>query len=272
MTMKLKQLFVAIFATSVLLVSCSKDEDFAPIEQTSVVSPESSTVSPESSTVSPQRDINQRMSTSTTVSTATPKAYVFIESRVNGSPRKVVDYLKTIPRNPLSTGTRFYSFFTGVGIFNNNFRDLVSYYSMPFWNSDSHLRVIETEVPQVSGGMDLHNNPKFAYNFTTIKIPKGTLNDWGWVTVLVPTSAMNNDTKRQRQIGYYSKNGNRITSSGNNTHTIINTNTMLSSYVINYTGNVIPQGQYRVYSTYSGAGMMIKFNSTNDVYLRGASN
>ena len=80
---------------------------------------------------------------------------------------------------------------------------------------------------------------------------------------------MNNDTKRQRQIGFYTKNGNIMTSSGNNTHTIINTNTQLSSYVINYTGNIIPQGQYRVYSTYSDPAMRIKFNSLNDVYLGG---
>ena len=258
MTMKLKQLFVAIFATSVLFVSCSKDDVYEPVKQTETVSAQGSTL--------------RTMSTSPTTSTVNPKAYIFIESRINGSPVKVVNYIKTIPRNPLSTGSRFYSFFAGGGIFSNNFRDLVSYYSMPFWNSDSHLRVIETEVPQVSGGVDLDNNPKLAFNFTTVKIPKGTLNDWGWVTVLIPTSAMNNDTKRQRQIGYYSKNGNRITSSGNNTQTIINTNSTLSSYVINYTGNVIPQGQYRVYSTYGGPGMMIKFNLTNDVYFRGASN
>jgi hypothetical protein len=260
--MKLKQLFLAIFATSVLFVSCTKDDVYDPIKPTSAVTSEpTSTVTSESS--------NMRvMSTPVTAN----KAYVFIESRINKSPRKVVDYLQTTQRNPLSTGTRFLSYFTSVGIFNSNFRDLVNYYSIPLWNSDSHLKVFEADVPQVNGGMDSANNPKLAYNFTTVKIPKGTFNDFGWVTVLIPTSAMNNDTKRQRKIGYYSKNGTKITSSGNNTHTIINTNTVLSSYVINYTGNVIPQGQYRVYSTYSGAGMMVGFNSTNDVYFRGASN
>lgn len=257
MTMKLKQLFLAIFATSVLFVSCTKDDVYEPVKTTSTLTTESLTM--------------MSMSTSPTVSGNTNKAYIFVESRINRSPRKVVDYLKSQPRNPQSTGERFLSFFVN-GIKSSNFRDLNSYYSIPFWTSDASLRVIETEVPQVSGGLDSHNNPKLAYNFTTVKIPKGTFNDWGWVTVLIPTSAMNNDTKRQRQIGYYAKNGNRITSSGNNTHTIINTNTVLSSYVINYTGNVIPQGQYRVYTTHGGSGMMIGFNSTNDVYFRGASN
>ena len=256
--MKLKQLFLAIFVTSVLFVSCTKEDVYTPTKQTSTVTTESLTM--------------KSMSTSPTVSGTVNKAYVFIESRINKSPRKVVDYLQTTQRNPLSTGTRFLSYFTSVGIFNSNFRDLVNYYSIPLWNSDSHLKVIEADVPQVNGGMDSANNPKLAYNFTTVKIPKGTFNDFGWVTVLIPTSAMNNDTKRQRQIGYYSKNGSRITSSGNNTQTIINTNTVLSSYVINYTGNVIPQGQYRVYSTYGGPGMMVGFNTTNDVYFRGVSN
>ncbi len=258
MTMKLKQLFLAIFATSVLFVSCTKDDVYDPVKTTSTLTTESLTM--------------MSMSTSPAVSGNANKAYIFVESRINGSPRKVVDYLKTTSRNPLSTGTRFYSFFTGVGIFSTNFRDLVEYYSMPFWNSDASLKVFETDVPQVSGNFDVHNNPKLAYNFTTVKIPKGTFNDYGWVTVLIPTSAMNNDTKRQRQIGFYTKNGNIMTSSGNNKHTIINTNTQLSSYVINYTGNIIPQGQYRVYSTYSGPGMMVGFNSKNDVYFRGASN
>jgi hypothetical protein len=262
--MKIKKLILSVVTLSVFLISCSKEEingvNIQPKE--SIEQPISqSTV--ESTTTSTQ---NARTSTETNF-----KAYVFIETRINGTPRKVVEYLQSTPRNPLSTGTRFLSFFVN-GIKSSNFRDLNDYYSIPFWNKDSHLKVIVADVPQVSGGMDLHNNPKLAYNFTTVKIPKGTFNDWGWVTVLVPTSAMNNDTKKQKQIGYYAKNGNRITSSGNNTHTIITTNTVLSSYIINYTGDIIPQGQYRVYTTHSGSGMRIGFNSTNDVYFRGASN
>jgi hypothetical protein len=262
--MKIKKLILSVVTLSVFLISCSKEEingvNIQPKE--SIEQPISqSTV--ESTTTSTQ---NARTSTETNF-----KAYVFIESRINNSPRKVVEYLQSTPRNPLSTGTRFLSFFVN-GITSSNFRDLNDYYSIPFWNKDSHLKVIVADVPQVSGGMDLHNNPKLAYNFTTVKIPKGTFNGNGWVTVLIPISAMNNDTRRQRQIGYYAKNGTRITSSGNNTHIIRDTNTTLSSYVINYTGNVIPQGQYRVYSTYSNPAMMINFDSLNDVYFRGVSN
>jgi hypothetical protein len=254
--MKIKKLILSVVTLSVFLISCSKEEingvNIQPKESIEQPIPQSIT---ELSSESTQ---NARTSTETNF-----KAYVFIETRINGTPRKVVEYLQSTPRNPLSTGTRFLSFFVSP-ITSSNFRDLNNYYSIPFWNKDSHLKVIVTDVPQVSGGMDSYNNPKKAYNFTTVKISKGTFNDYGWVTILIPISAMNNDTRRQRQI--------RVTSSGGNTYMIRNTNTTLSSYVINYTGNVIPQGQYRVYSTYSDPAMMIKFNSLNDVYLRGESN
>lgn len=251
--MKIKRLILSVVTLSVFLISCSKEEingeNIQPKEliEQSVLQ---STV--ESTTTSTQ---NARTSSETNF-----KAYVFIETRINRTPRKVVEYLQSTPRNPLSTGTRFLSFFVSP-ITSSNFRDLNNYYSIPFWNKDSHLKVIVADVPQVSGGVDSYNNPKLAYNFTTVKIPKGTFNDFGWVTILIPISAMNNDTRRQTQI--------RVASSGSNTYMIRNTNTTLSSYVINYTGNIIPQGQYRVYSTYSDPGMMIGFNSLNDVYLGG---
>jgi hypothetical protein len=254
--LKIKKVILSVVTLSVFLISCSKEEingvNIQPKELIEQPIPQSTT---ELSTESTQ---NARTITETNF-----KAYVFIETRINGTPRKVVEYLQSTTRNPLSTGTRFLSFFVSP-ITSSNFRDLDNYYSIPFWNKDSHLKVIVTDVPQVSGGVDSYNNPKLAYNFATVKISKGTFNDYGWVTILIPIPAMNNDTRRQKQI--------RVTSSGSNTYMIRNTNTTLSSYVINYTGNVIPQGQYRVYSTYSDPAMRIKFNSLNDVYLRGESN
>ena len=258
--MKIKKLILSVVTLSVFLISCSKEEiNGVNIQPKDLIGQSVSQSTVELSTeLSTESTQNARTSTETNF-----KAYVFIETRINGTPKKVVEYLQSTPRNPLSTGTRFLSFFVSP-ITSSNFRDLNNYYSIPFWNKDSHLKVIVTDVPQVSGGVDSYNNQKKAYNFATVKISKGTFNDYGWVTILIPISAMNNDTRRQRQI--------RVTSSGSNTYMIRNTNTTLSSYVINYTGNVIPQGQYRVYSTYSNPAMMIKFNSLNDVYLRGESN
>jgi hypothetical protein len=159
-----------------------------------------------------------------------------------------------------------------VSIQTRTVNDLQNYLNMPLWTNGVLPQVIQTEVPQVSGGTDSYGNPITAYNFTTIKIPKNTINENAWVLVLIPVSAMNNDTKRQNRIAYYARNATRIVSSANNTQTAINTNTQLSSYLINYTGSIIPQGLYRVYSTYNNPGMRIGFTSTADFYLRGLSN
>jgi hypothetical protein len=199
------------------------------------------------------------------------KAYIFIEPQSKLS--LIVNYLKTRPRSlQTTTNTPFYGFFTGSPIKTTNYTDLLNYIDIPYWYNGTLPSVIQTEIPQSSGGTDPQGNPKTAYNFSTIKINKGTLNEFGWVTVLIPINAMLNDSKKQVKIAYYSKNGNVITSSGNNSQTIINTNSTLYSYVLNYTGTRIPRGQYRVYSTYSGTAMRIRFNTTNDVYFRGASN
>jgi hypothetical protein len=160
-----------------------------------------------------------------------------------------------------------------MGVFNSNYRDLNNYYNMVLWNNGVLTPVISVDVPQTTVGVDEYGNKKTAYNFSTIKITKGTLNEWAWVTILIPTSAMNNDTKKQTKIGIYKKNGNKITSVGQNGfETTINVNPMLSSYIIHSNGTVIPQGNYRVYSSYGGTSMRFKLNTTEDVYIRGVSN
>lgn len=250
--MKLKQLFVGIISLSVILVSCTKEDVYTP-KQESVSETSSVAV----------------MSTSPAVETN--KAYIFIEPQSKLS--LIVNYLKSVPQSTQTpTSTPFYGFFTGLPIKSTNYTDLVNYINMPYWYNGTLPAVIQSEIPQSSGGTDTYGNPKTAYNFTTVKINKGTLNEFGWVTVLIPVKAMANDTKKQVRIAYYAKNGTKIVSSGNNTQTIINTNSTLYSYLINYTGTRIPTGQYRVYSSYGGTSMRIGFNKTNDVYFRGASN
>jgi len=253
--MKLKQLFVGFISLSLILVSCSKEDVYVPkqesVSETTVIAP---------------------MATATVAtSVETPKAYIFIEPQSKLS--LIVNYLKTAPHSVQTTlNTPFYGFFTGSPIKTTNYTDLLSYIDMPYWYNGTLPSVIQTDIPQSSGGIDTYGNTKTAYNFLTIKINKGTLDEYGWVTVLIPTSAMSNDSKKQAKIAYYSKNGNVITSSGNNTQTVFSTNSTLYSYVLNYTGTRIPKGQYRVYSTYGGTEMRVKFNTTNDVYFRGASN
>jgi|688.fasta_scaffold13395_5 hypothetical protein len=252
--MKLKQLFLAVTIT-LFAISCTKQDTFTP--QPSDVKTESVSTK----------------ATSSVGTTSEPnlKAYIFIEPQ--SKLRLIVDYLKTTPRSAQTTlNTPFYGFFTGLSIKTTNYTDLLNYIDIPYWYNGILPSVIQSEIPQTSGGPDTHGNTKTAYNFTTIKINKGTLNEYGWVTVLIPVNAMSNDTKKQVKIAYYAKNGTKIVSSGNNTQTIINTNSTLYSFVLNYTGTRIPAGQYRVYSSYGGTSMRIGFNSKNDVYFRGASN
>jgi hypothetical protein len=249
--MKLKQLFVGIISLSVILVSCNKEDVYTPKKES----------------------VAETMSVTTmsTSSVQTPKAYIFVEPQSKLS--LIVNYLKSVPRSTQTvSSTPFYGFFTGLPIKSTNYTDLVNYINMPHWYNGNLPAVIQSEIPQSSGGFDSEGNPKTAYNFTTVKINKGALNEFGWVTVLIPVKAMSNDTKKQVRIAYYAKNGTKIVSSGNNTQTIINTNSTLYSFVLNYTGTRIPVGQYRVYSSYGGTSMRIGFNSKNDVYFRGASN
>ena len=251
--MKLKQFFLTVTIT-LFAISCTKQDSFTP--QPDVFKTEATTTT---------------SSVGTTSSEPNLKVYIFVEPQSKLS--LIVNYLKTAPHSVQTTlNTPFYGFFTGSPIKITNYTDLLSYVDMPYWYNGTLPSVIQSEIPQTSGGSDTHGNTKTAYNFTTIKINKGTLNEYGWVTVLIPTSGMLNDTKKQVKIAYYSKNGNVMTSSGNNTQTIFNTNSTLYSYVLNYTGTRIPKGQYRVYSTYSGTEMRVNFNTTNDVYFRGASN
>lgn len=139
---------------------------------------------------------------------------------------------------------------------------------MPHWIDGRLPQIMQVDVPQTSGGIDTFGNPVQAFNFKTVKIAKNTVNDsFSHVVVLIPINAMNNDTKRQRRIHIVEKNGTATKSS-----TVYTTDNVLSGTVINYNGNRIPAGQYRVYSTYPSTGMRLNLNSTNDVYIRGYSN
>ena len=186
------------------------------------------------------------------------KAYIFIEPQSKLS--LIVNYLKTVPNHsvPTTLNTPFYGFFTGVGIKDTNYTDLLNYIDMPYWYNGILPSVIQAEIPQSSGGFDAYGVYKNAYNFSTFKIAKGTLDEYGWVTVFIPTSGMSNDSKRQTKIV-------------KNNQTAFNTNATLYSYILDYTGTRIPKGQYRVYSSYSGTEMRIKFNTTEDWFIRGGN-
>jgi len=237
MTMKLKQLFIAIFATSVLFVSCSKDDVYEPVKQTSIESTQG-------------QDL-RTMSTSPTVSTVGPKAYIFVEPQSSTS--MIVNYLKTVPSQSVKTPTNtpFYGFFTGSPIKPTNFSDLRNYVDMPHWYNGTLPSVIQSDITQTSTGV---------YNMGTVKISGPLVNNqFVWITVLVPVNATPNSNWRQNKMSTKHNNGAY--------RVAFNTNSTLYSYVMNYTGNRIPAGQYRVYGTYSGTELRPKV--VGEFYLKG---
>ena len=254
MTMKLKKLFLAIFATSVLFVSCTKDDVYDPIKTPSTVTTESLTM--------------KSMSTSPTVSGNANKAYIFVEPITKF--QTVKTYLLSLPKTPL-----YHFNFTGFfGVNANAWKyTYQNYVDMPYWNNGTLPSIIESNIPQTSGGIDSYGNPKLAYCFETIKIPKNTTVGTAWITILIPVSAMNNDTKRLRTVYSYEKNattGALITNGSwkGFTYTMDN---VIFNYVINYQGNRLPKGLYRLYSTYPSTGLRANLNAKNDYYLRGNS-
>jgi hypothetical protein len=239
--MKLKQLFLAVTIT-LFAISCTKEDITAP----------------------QQESLSNSVST-TSVNTNSvgegPFAYVFIEPQSRAS--LVTKYMKDTARV-----SRFYSFWVGLNLTQSNASDLNKYIDMPHWYNGVLPSVRQVEVPQNSLGTDMNGKPVVAHNFKSFMIPKNTINDWVWVTIFVPTSSMANDTKRQKRVEYtYKTNGvTRLTQN----YTL--TGSAPYSIIVNYTGSRIPQGTYRVVSTWTNTNMRIRLNRTDDVYFRGNGN
>jgi len=242
--MKIKQLLLSLLTLSVFLVSCSK-ENILGSEITPINNMEHAT-----------------MSTSSIGGEQTPlRAYIFVEPMSKHV--MIKNHLKTLP----FTGRLPFVGFHGVnaGAWKDN---LPNYINMTHWIDGRLPQIMQVDIPQTSGGIDTFGNPVQAFNFKTVKITKNTVNDkFSWIIVLIPINAMSNDTKRQRRIRIDEKVGNITRSS-----TVFTTDNVMSGTVINYNGNRIPAGQYRVYSTYPSSNMRLNLNSTNDVYIRGFSN
>lgn len=251
--MKLKQLFLTIFVTSVLFVSCTTESVYDPIETPTTVITESPSI--------------KTMKTTVTVSSTVNKAYIFVEPKTKFNIVKT--YLSSLPKTPL------YSFnFTGFfGVNGDAWKyTYQNYVDMPYWNNGTLPSIIESNIPQTSGGVDSYGNPKLANCFETIKIPKNTTVGMAWITILVPVSAMNNDTKRLRTVHSYQRNATTgaLITNGSITGWTYNVSNGLSGYLINYQGNRLPKGLYRLYSTYPDTNLRANLNATNDYYLRGS--
>jgi len=247
--MKLKQLFLTIFVTSVLFVSCTKEDVYTPIKQTSTVTTESLTM--------------KSMSVISTSVAVTPKAYIFIEPKSNYS--MVSSYLKTVPKSPLFP----LPFIGWFGVNGNAWKyNFLNYVDIPYWGNGTLPPIIESNIPQTSGGFDDYGNPITKYNFKTVVIPKNTGNGVAHISILIPVSQMNNDTMRQRTIRVYEKIGNSLVTNGSYTGPTHTMDNVYYSVLFNYQGNRIPKGLYRLYTS---SMFEVTLTSTKDVYLYGNS-
>ena len=249
--MKLKQLFLAVTIT-LFAISCTKQDTFTP--QPSDVKTESISTK----------------ATSSVGTTSEPnlKAYIFVEPITKF--QTVKTYLLSLPKTPL-----YHFNFTGFfGVNAEAWKyTYQNYVDMPYWNNGTLPAIIESNIPQTSGGVDSYGNPKLAYCFETIKIPKNTTVGMAWITILVPVSAMNNDTKKLKTVWSYQKNGTTgaLITNGSIKGWAYTMNNVLFSYIINYQGNRLPKGLYRLYSTYPDPNLRANLNATNDYYLIGNS-
>jgi len=250
--MKLKQFFLAVTIT-LFSISCTKQDVFMP-QPNEVKSNSVSTLA--------------TSSVRTTISESNLKAYIFVEP--NSNFQTVKSYLLSLPKTPL------YLFnFTGFfGVNADAWKyTYQNYVDMPYWNNGTLPPIIESNIPQTSGGVDSYGNSKLAYCFETIKISKNTTVGMAWITILVPISAMNNDTKKLRTVYSYQKNGTTgaLITNGSVKGWEYTMNNVVFNYVINYQGNRLPKGFYRLYSTYPDPNLRANLNATNDYYLRGNS-
>lgn len=239
--MKIKQLILTIFTLSVLLVSCSKDELIGPdmtIQSTSMT--------------------QSKMTTESTTTSTTPnlKAYIFIEPCSKNL--MVARFLRdSVSRTPVRP---FLGFGAGFGITAQNKNDLLNYMDLKYFYNGQLPAVITTDIPQTTGGTDSFGQPIKSYNFKTIKITKAQINDMAWVTIFIPISAMNNDAVKLTKIHSYGT-GMRPTT--------INTNSTIYNYTLDYNGNRLPKGRYRVYTTFVSTSMRYYMVGSGDIYIRG---
>lgn len=247
--MKVKNLILSVAAFSVLLFSCSQEEIVPQPQNSSQETMELAT-----------------MATSST--STTPKAYIFIEP--TSKYVMVSKYLRdSTQKSPLFP--RPFLGYNGVdaGAIKYNF---LNYVDMPHWYDGRLPAIIQADIPQVSGGTDVYGNAKTAYNFTTVKIPKNTVVGTAWINIMIPVSAMANDTKRQKTVSTYEKIGNTLVTNGSWSGFTYTMERVIYEYTYNYQGNRIPKGLYRVYGTYPGTGLRANLTPTKDYYLRGSSN
>jgi hypothetical protein len=209
---------------------------------------------------------NTSTPTSTTPSGSTPMALVFIES---GDDAQFTGSISTDIGSYMvaNTGATWFGFQTS-GLVDINANDLEYYMD---WmghvtgTTNNTNGVIESNVPQSSGGTDLYGNAKESYKFETVEIPANSVRGNAYYSIFVPHSLLNNSTQVYTQIGV---------NFNNQPTSLVNTNTDSGLRVIDvvYSGPNYWNGTYRVFTNVTGfsVGSAGVLDSTNN-YFRGST-
>lgn len=231
--MKLKQLILSVLVT-VSVVSCSKQEVTVPQKLNEIQTN--------------GLQINTVAAPKTSQTSEIPNvAYIFIEPK--NKQNLIVNYLRDSV--PHSSGIPFLGFNMGFGISANNKNDVLNYINLKYWYNGQLPQVRTVNISQTT------------YNMDSVAIVNSSINDFStWVTILIPVSAMRNDTYRQSQIKV---GGTSVKTS------VVAMNSTIFSYTFDYTGNYLPKTRYRLYTTFVNSNLRFDLSKPGVIYLKGSN-
>jgi hypothetical protein len=117
-----------------------------------------------------------------------------------------------------------------------------------------------TGLPQVYTSTVPQSGPRQNL-FDEFEVPAGTVSESAWYIVAVPQNTLGGSSNRVTQIEY---------GTSSSYGTTFNTSNTLYDRLLDYTGTVYTNTEYRLYSTWAASGMQIN-NTSNDVFLRGGT-
>ena len=191
--------------------------------------------------------------TVTPSSASTPPAYLLIEPDADAA---------NIGQFMFNAGAAWYGFTNGTGPTSNS--DVASYMSYYNQNAGSGLvpSIIQSTIPQSSGGNDSFNNPIEIYKFETTELRAGTVNGNAWYSWLIPDDSIGGPGTANRVLEIevsYGAGANNLTP-----------RVMEASYtgynVVNPTGYL--PGTYRLYTTNPSEEMRLD-NTSIAIYFKG---
>jgi hypothetical protein len=202
--------------------------------------------------ISTSQQVNQVQSNSVAVvstnatSESTNVAYIFIEPK--NKQNLIVKFLKDSVSH---AAIPFLGFNFGFGITSSNKNDLLNYINLKYWYNGQLPAVRTVNVSQST------------YNIDSLSINNLTINDNAtWITILIPVSAMNNDVRKQTKI--------QIGGTGLKT-SVVNLNSTIYNYTLDYTGNNLPKRRYRLYTTFVSPTMRFNLTRAGNIFIKGVN-